>query len=271
MAQCHGLYSFIKTEQIMKLNLSDKLQYKVRTSNGKEGKVKDFLFDEEQWYIRYLDVDMGGFFTDRRILIPISKVEKGNWIDECFQLDIHSKELKKMPTLSDKQTVSRAYEAKLAKHFKTEEYWGRRYVPSMAPPTMGVPQHVFQPTQNRRMSGRVIKEDDIETNLRSFKEISGYEVFAKNGKVGHVEDLLVESKNMQIISLVVQAKFALDYSKEIIVANTFITEISYVERGLSLSLSKGEVLDSPEFDLNQGVNEKEVIKKFDYTGKPIKS
>lgn len=254
----------------MILNLSDKLNYKVKTSNGKEGTVKDFLFDEEQWTIRYLDVDMGGFFTGRRILIPISKVEDGNWVNECFNLSIHSNELKKMPTLGDKKTVSRAYEAKLAKHFKTEEYWGRRYVPSMAPPSMGVPQHVFQPTQNRRMSGRVIKEDDIETSLRSFKEIKGYEVSAKNGKVGFVQDLLVESKYMGIISLIVQAKFGLGYSKETIVANTFISEISFVEHSISLSLTKGEVLDSPEFDPNQAINEKEVIKKFDYTGKPIK-
>lgn len=255
----------------MKLNLSDKLKYKVKTENGKEGIVKDFLFDEEGWRIRYLDVSFKGLFTGERLLIPISKIADENWIDEYFKLNLHSDDLKKMPKLMDQQTVSRAFETKLAEHFSTEEYWGRRYIPSLAPPSMGVPKHVFEPAQNRRISGKVIKEDDIETNLRSFNEIMDYEVFTKNGKVGHVQDLIINEKNMNIISLVVQANYGLGYARQVLISSESIDQISYVEHSFSLNLNISDVLRSPQFDEHQAINEEEVIKKFDYTGKPIQS
>ncbi|MBD3636241.1 MAG: PRC-barrel domain-containing protein [Crocinitomicaceae bacterium] len=255
----------------MKLNLSDKLNYSVKTKDGKEGHVVDFLFDEEKWKIRYLEVDMGGLFTNQRVLVPIELVSAGNWIDEVFKLSVTSKKLKKMPSIQSQQTVSRAMEAELAKHFKTEEYWGRRFIPSMAPPSMGVPKMVFEPLQSGRVPDKTVKEDDIQTNLRSFKEIQGYDVFTTSGKVGKVEDILIESKNMEIISIIIRAKYGLDYSKSVIIATNWLKEISYVEQRIRISLHTDEVLSSPKFEESAPVNEKEVVKKFDYTGKPIQN
>jgi sporulation protein YlmC with PRC-barrel domain len=57
----------------MSRNLTELAGYAVDATDGEIGKVHDFLFDDERWTIRYLVVQTGGFFDDRRVLIsPVS-------------------------------------------------------------------------------------------------------------------------------------------------------------------------------------------------------
>ena len=43
--------------------------FKVSATDGIIGTVANFLFDDKDWAIRYLVVETGGFFDDRRVLI----------------------------------------------------------------------------------------------------------------------------------------------------------------------------------------------------------
>jgi len=44
----------------MKRSLKDLSHYSLETKDGKVGSTKDFLLDEKQWIIRYLEADFGG-------------------------------------------------------------------------------------------------------------------------------------------------------------------------------------------------------------------
>jgi hypothetical protein len=45
----------------------------IEASDGQIGKVKDFLFDDEKWTVRYLVVETGTWLSGREVLIsPIS-------------------------------------------------------------------------------------------------------------------------------------------------------------------------------------------------------
>jgi sporulation protein YlmC with PRC-barrel domain len=254
----------------MKLNLNDKLDYTVVTKDNLSGKLTDLLFDDQEWKIRYLDVQFGGTLLENRKLIPVERIAQNDWKKEEITLDFNADKLQNMPLIEQKKTVSREMEIKILKHLKTEEYWGRRFIPSVAS-TRWSPDTLFVPRQNKnnRVPNKVVKEDDINTNLRSFNEIIGYEVFAKNGKVGLVTDLLIESKSWEIISIVIKAITGVGEKQEVIVASNWIEEVSFVEKRISLTLKNNEVLNAPEFNVFDPVNEKKVIRKMDYTGKPI--
>lgn len=253
----------------MKLNLQDKLGYQIQTKDGITGKVKDFLFDEEQWKLRYIDVDLGGIFFEQRVLIPVQLVH-GNWKNETFEINLKSKKLKSFPELHEHQTVSREYEELISEHYELEKYWGQRYIPGTAPSSFGV--FPIGMASNFEVSDRItskkIKEDDINSSLRSFKEIQGYTIYAKNGKIGQLKDLIIESKDWEINSGVIEIESLQEIKNEVIVATKWMHEISYVEKGISLSLKQSEVMSSPNFDEHDSINTKQTLKEFDFRGKP---
>ena len=46
----------------MKRSLKELKGYSLQAIDGEKGKVKNFLFDEDTWTVRYLEVDIGNFF-----------------------------------------------------------------------------------------------------------------------------------------------------------------------------------------------------------------
>ena len=54
----------------MKRAVNDIIGRSVYTIEGTKGKVKDFLFDDRTWIMRYMEVDFGNVFNYDRILIP---------------------------------------------------------------------------------------------------------------------------------------------------------------------------------------------------------
>ena len=61
-------------------NLSDLEGYAIVASDGVVGHVKDFLFDDEAWVIRYLPVPTGAWLSSRKILIaPFALSDRKSW------------------------------------------------------------------------------------------------------------------------------------------------------------------------------------------------
>jgi hypothetical protein len=242
----------------MKINLQDKIGFEVRTKDKITGVLKDLLFDEDYWKLRYLDVDLGGMFFKQRILIPIELISKKNWKNQNFTLNLKSKHLEHLPKLKDRKTVSKEYEAKLAHHFAIDEYWSQRFQPASIKPGMSF-------AQNKGLNS--LKEDDMSSKLRSFKEIQNYQVYAQNGKAGQLTDLLVETEDWKILSQVIHLTH--NPEKEVMLAMRWIEGISYVEKGVFLSLKKRDIHSAPLFDISVPINEKKVTKQYDFTGKSI--
>ena len=46
-------------------------------------------------------------------------------------------------------------------------------------------------------------ENEIETSLRSFREVKGYRIRARDGKLGQIEDMLVDDDDWQIVYLII--------------------------------------------------------------------
>ena len=244
----------------MKVNLQDKIGYDIQTKDNLTGRLRDFIFDEDDWKLRYLDVDLGGIFFEKRILIPIELIKKEDWRNEKFSLNLKAKHLEHLPSLDDRMTISREYEAKLANHFEIDEYWSKRFRVSKVKPETSF-------SQPKRY--KTLKEDEMESKLRSFKEIQNYHVYAQNGQTGRLKDLIVETKDWKILSQIIHITYNLGNEKDVMLAMKWVDEISYVEKGIALALDKREVHSAPEFDVHIPINEKEITKVYDFTGKLI--
>jgi sporulation protein YlmC with PRC-barrel domain len=227
----------------MKHSLKELTGYTVETTDGMKGKVKDFLFDEDNWIIRYIEADFGSFFKSKRKLLPVNVITDPLWKSKIFPLNISKEEVDNSPVPEEKPTVSREYEKKLMAYYDYAAYWDPDYTP---------PVHagLFYPT--RPLS---LLEKNLDTKLRSFKTVKGYHILATDGQLGHVKDLLVDHVDWQIIYMVIDTHSWRPRSKKVIILINWFDRISYLSKEVSINLNRETIKNAPEFDTHKPVEQ----------------
>ena len=57
-------------------NLKELIGPSVIAADGEMGRVRNFLFDDISWTIRYLVVDVGTWLQRRNVVLPITTIEQ---------------------------------------------------------------------------------------------------------------------------------------------------------------------------------------------------
>lgn len=101
----------------MKRSLDELIGYSLKARDGEKGKVKNFLFDDRSWMIRYLEAELGNFLAEKRVLIPRMFLGEPEWGDRHFPIELSVERIKDSPDLNFDMPVSRKYEQELVKHY----------------------------------------------------------------------------------------------------------------------------------------------------------
>ncbi len=222
----------------MKRSLEKLLGFTLETKDDTKGKVRDFLFDEERWIIRYLESDQGKIIMNKKILIPRLLLDEPEWEKEQFKVHLTKEELKKCPSTKENEPVSRKYEEELGKHLQLSNYW------AVAPPITATaaypPRPILVPDEQ-------VKEEDINTSLRSFDEIKGYKVHASDGHYGEVTDIIIDDEDWQIIYFIIEPKDD-DKKRKIMLPIANIKKISYTDQEITANLNSTGLKRVPEYN-----------------------
>jgi sporulation protein YlmC with PRC-barrel domain len=245
----------------MKRSLSELIGYSVKAKDGEKGKVIDFLFDEKSWMIRYADVDLGNFFSEKRVLIPRMFLGEPEWENKHFPIDLTVESIKASPDLSFDMPVSRKYEQELMDHYEVHPYW------MMNTPAYAGHGTIFYPGAFFKAPRKVVKEENIDSDLRSFNEIVGYAIGATDETFGHVTDLIIDDDDWQVLYLVADTKDILPWSKKVMLPIDLIDEISFVKHQAAFELTKESIKNAPEFDPSEPVNAEYEEVMYDYYGR----
>jgi sporulation protein YlmC with PRC-barrel domain len=232
----------------MKHSVKDLTGYAIETTDGMKGKIKDFLFNEDNWVISYMDADFGGFLKHKRVLLPIRVIKDPVWGSKHFLLDISKERIDKSPIPEEIPTVSQEYEKELMKHYGFAASWNLGYMPPSHP-------GLYYPARPLKVPTKKIREEDMNTSLRSFKEVKGYHILATDGKLGHVEDIIVDDLDWQMVYLVIDTSNWRPWSKKVILSVNWLEDISYVSREVSVNVHTDIIKDAPELDVSKPVEE----------------
>ena len=153
--------------------------YPIQATDGKIGHVTDSLFDDREWGLRYLVVDVG-WTTSQFVLIATQHLDQPEvgWSGKRFRVNLTKEQIENSPPRDTDAPVSRRYEEDLAKHYQLEEYWQR----SVLDPE--VAEH------ERRL------EEIAECHLRSAGHVRRYRVKATDGEIGHIDDFIIDTKSL---------------------------------------------------------------------------
>lgn len=236
--------------------------YEVHATDGIIGHVRDMLFDDAGWTVRWLVIDTGNFLPGRKVLVPPSAVMKPDWRSELFPVDLSKDQIRNGPPLESHKPVSRQQEQALMKYFGWHPYWVRGPIEGTVPPT-DEPDTTQEPEHRPAP-----KEPEGDPHLRSIKEVTGYHVQAEDGDIGHIDDFIVDDDNWSIRYLVIDTRNLIS-GKKVLVATTWLHSMSWEESTAFVALQRQAIKGSPEFDPSKPVNREYEEVLHDYYGRPV--
>jgi hypothetical protein len=162
-----------------------------------------------------------------------------NDLEGSIELNLTQEEIKNSPGLDEDQPISRQYELELGNYYGYAPYWTAE---NGIWGLYGSPSELVQHTHDH-------VEVHIDTNenspLRSLKEVTGYHIHAKDGRIGHAEDFIICDRTWAIRSIEVDTKNFWP-GKHVLFSPEWIKEISWVERAVYLGLTKENIEKGPE-------------------------
>lgn len=86
------------------------LDYSIAATDGVEGVVQDFLFDDESWVIHYLVVETPSAMGTRKVLIPPFAVAQPDWETKRLSVHLTSGQVRTAAPLESDLPISRQHE-----------------------------------------------------------------------------------------------------------------------------------------------------------------
>jgi hypothetical protein len=217
--------------------------YRLLATDGEIGEVVDTYFDDQDWCLRYFVLDTGKWLSRRSVLISPASCGHPDWSQKLIPVDVSRHRVRSSPPADLAQPVSRQYEVELHEFYGWPLPWtaglGARH-----PGPLG------------------------DTHLRSTREVTGYAIQASNGKIGHVEDFIVEENTWIIRYIVVDTRNWLP-GRKVLVAPAWVSDVHWPDRRVTVDLTREKIRNSPKYQPTAPINREYESQLYDYYGRPV--
>ncbi len=227
--------------------------YELWEIDGQMGHVVDFLFDDFTWTLRHLVVDTGRWLPGRRVLISPQVLGHPDSASRRWPVILTRQQVQTSPDIDTDKPVSRQKLLELHKHYD----WDNAWLMVSEAPTVPI--------------GSLTDEDKApdaptDPHLRSFKEVCGYHIHAADGRIGHVDDLLIHEDDWTLRYIVACTRNWIPGPKVLLTPGQ-VDRIVWEERTIHVPQTREQVKTNPVYDplnpINAGVEGQDV----DYTGR----
>jgi hypothetical protein len=98
--------------------------YDIHALDGSIGHVKDFIFDDASWAIRYLVVDTRNWWPGgKKVLIATHWIDRIEWTDKTVHAQLTREQIKNSPPYDEAVILNRDYEQRLHDAHGRPIYW----------------------------------------------------------------------------------------------------------------------------------------------------
>lgn len=221
--------------------------YQLRAKDGTIGSIDDLLFDESHFGVRWVVVDTGTWLPGRKVLLPPSALGEPDTDVREYPVDLDKDRIKDAPGLASDKPVSRQMETDIYGYYGWTPYWygGFGYpAPGGMIPTGAMP---VTPPASSEDPQNVQAGDLGDPQLRSANEVTGYNVEATDGSIGHIEDVMVDETEWAVRYLMVDTKNWWP-GKKVLISPDWRREIVWSEQKITVDVTRDKVKNAPEFD-----------------------
>lgn len=251
----------------MQHNVKSLSGFTIGATDGEIGKVKELYFDDQTWTVRYLVVKTGGWLSGRKVLLSPLALQQVDWKNKVFSVNLNKQQVQESPDIDTEKTVSRQHEIELYDHYAWPYYGavGAGFYGGMGMSGMVDSRIPFEEV----IAEQHMDKEKADPHLRSTEEIRGYHIHATDGKIGEVEDFIMNTETWRIDYLIVDTGnwFA---GKKVILSPQWIKQVKWEDRSVDVDFPVDTVKHSPEYNPEVPLQEAYKEKLHYYYGKSIK-
>ena len=211
--------------------------------------------------MRYLVDETGRWLPGNQRLISPVAIQQAIWSSHEVILNLTRQEIKESPSLESDEPVSRQKDEDMALHFGWPTYWGATGITGQ---TM-FPK-IFK-SKSRARKGRTTGHGRRDPHLESLRDVISYHLEAREGSIGHLDDVIAEEDTWTIRHLVIDLHNWLP-GKKILLPPKHVEKIQWSDCKLYTHLTRQEIEDSQTYDPSQPINEQTEKRVYDYYGRP---
>jgi hypothetical protein len=246
------------------------------------GSVKDFLFDDRSWKVRWMVVDTGHWLPGRQILIhpsaiapldlalPVKRVlpMMSTGDDLVVSVRLTKEQIEASPDARQDEPVTKQMETDVYDHYGWDPAWGTTYFGASDIAAPLLEPLIFSENAARQAAHRESHRSEGDPHLRSVVSVNGYRVRATDGDLGHVESFLADDVNWDIRYLVIATR---DWwpGKHVQLAPFAVKDIDWTEHRVNVDVTRAQVKSSPAWDplaLEDQVGEQQLHRHFGWPG-----
>jgi sporulation protein YlmC with PRC-barrel domain len=205
--------------------------------DGGIGKIKEFYFDDRHWAVRYLVADTGSWLTGRQVLISPYSLGAVNEEKQLIDIKLTKKQIEGSPAVSSDKPVSRQFEESYYDYYGWPAYWTGSY-------TWGISPYIAPVRNEGKATNPGGKKWNVD--LRSTSVVSGYNIHASDGEIGHIEDFVIDDETWAIRYLIVDTRNWWP-GRKVLIATKWIKEVSWDQSKVFTSLTRDAIKSSPKY------------------------
>jgi len=249
----------------------------VQASDGEVGAVKDFLFDDQRWKIRWMVVDAGDWLPSRRVFIHPSAIAPltlpprptlpmmGPGEALTLAVNLTKEQIGAGPHSGEDESVNKDMERLLYDYYGWDPYWGVSHFGGDVLPN--AESRIVGDEVRREADADIPPIDGIE-RLHGVAEFKGYTVHATDGDIGHVENLFADDANWEIRYLVIATRNW--WPGKIVQLSPYAAkDIDWFAEQVNMNVTRDRVMSAPAWDplaMADEVSEGELHRHFGWPG-----
>jgi len=250
----------------MLYSMKDIQNYKILAEDGEIGNVHEFYFDDELWIVRYLVVDIGGWLSNRKVLIAPVALRHPDQEAQKLPVKLTKAQIEHSPDIDTNQPVSRQHENALREHYgwpRLDELGGGL----LEEQHFGIDPDSISAMIRAREKNQKNNNQAQDPHLQSSKEVEGYHIKAQDGNIGHIDDFIVSTDTWHLRYLVVDTGNWLP-GRKVLISPFWIEEIKWAGSQARVNLSKEAINNSPEYNPEKLVQREYEEALFDHYDRP---
>lgn len=244
----------------MLINAKKLRTYRLLSKDGEIGTAGDFYFDDEHWTVRYLVVSTtGNWMTGKQVLLSPYALKQVPENSEHIHINLTKKQIEESPSLESDKPVSRQFEESYYGYYEWPMYWG-------GPFKWGVYPQIVRDAKMWDLLENSQKKWD--PHLNSIQDVTGYDIEAKDGDMGRVEDFIIDTDSWTIRYFIVDTQSWWP-GKKVLISPQWTNRVSWDEKKISVDFLKEAIRQSQEYTEKTLLNreyEAELHQHYGYLG-----
>ena len=233
----------------------------IHATDGEVGKVDQFLFDDERWIIRYFTVQTGGWLGGRQVLISPMSVARADWDGKLLDVTLTKQQVENSPDIDTKLPVSRQHEAAFLGYYGYPFYWSGSSLSDGSMYPVGIP--VAAPDQ-AALAGQ---ESPGDSHLRSSGTVTGYDIEATDGDIGHLDGFVIDDEGWLIRYIEIATRNWLP-GKKVLLSPGWVTGVSWDDSKVYAGVTMEAIRNAPDYIVSERLTREYEARLYSHYSRP---